>query len=492
MQNKKVGTLVIGSGFSGSTVSSWLGDDCLIVERGEYRSFAEMQTRYHTLRDEKQPHWLNARNAYKSDIAFNQTYDLSGTPTCFSQFEFIGGGTSNRWDGNAVRISKEIFAADNYLRWPFSYQQIAPWYEMAEAQLNVCGDYDAANPGLPPTAINSGDRYRAVFKARGLHVFVRNQAKNPIRKVGAQNLCVGAGACEACPVDAKIRPEHLYARTNVLHNTLVQEINFVGNQAKSAKCLTPEGQQTIEFERVVIAAHAVESARLLYRSPTLPARVNRGNIGRFFQDHAQCDLRVMLPSAFPFEKLPFQTQLEVSSLTGFYEGVEVRLDLGVTKPALWREGWQSLMQEKLSSALEVKQALANVVSMSITFEMPPKRECYVDFSGKTPVVRDDAWMDNIHLYNKILLQIEEKLRQHGIKVLESRPHFRHTFGQHHLVGTLNMSAGNEAVVDSNFKLLGADNVYVAGTALIPRLGSPNPTLTAVAMANMLGAQLSGR
>ncbi len=37
-----------------------------------------------------------------------------------------------------------------------------------------------------------------------------------------------------------------------------------------------------------------------------------------------------------------------------------------------------------------------------------------------------------------------------------------------------------------------NNVYVAGTALIPRLGAPNPTLTAVALSMMLGEQLALR
>jgi choline dehydrogenase-like flavoprotein len=175
-----------------------------------------------------------------------------------------------------------------------------------------------------------------------------------------------------------------------------------------------------------------------------------------------------------------------------YEVIDVRLSVGATRPSLWEEGWVNLIQKQADSFLEIQALIKRCAGMTLTFEMPPKHESFIDFTGQSPVARDPSWIENIHRYNKILEIILGKLDSFGFKVLESRPHFRHTYGQHHLVGTLNMSAGKEAVVGKDFRVIGTDNVYVAGTALIPRLGAPNPTLTAVALSMMLGEQLALR
>jgi len=53
---------------------------------------------------------------------------------------------------------------------------------------------------------------------------------------------------------------------------------------------------------------------------------------------------------------------------------------------------------------------------------------------------------------------------------------------HHEAGTLFMGAGGAAITDSNGKFQGKDNVYVAGPALFPTLGSANPSLTALSLA----------
>jgi len=483
-------TLIIGSGLVGRTVANWLKTgEYIIVERGEYRSFLDMRERYKSRCSKDKDFWENARHAYCSDLPFNQTYDLSGTPTCFSQFEFIGGGTSNRWDGNAVRIPEYIFSSRDFLAWPISYEEIAPWYELAEKQLNLCGDYGHGNPGNPFTRISSGDYYREIFNSIGLGGYLRNQAKNPIRQTGSQNICVGAGACEACPSDAKLRPEHLYPNQSIAYGTLVDHLKFEGHQAKSAICRTMDEDIHINFDRVIIAAHAVESAKLLHRSRMLPRYSNK-NIGRYYQDHAQCDLRVLLPKPIEHRRLPFKSSFEIRTMTGLYDGIDVLVSTSLASRALSPAGWRELYGFSPASALDLRSLHERISGVTITYEMPPKPDCYVDFSGAMPVVRDESWMNNVQQYNKILGKVIFKLESLGIKVLESRPHFRHAFGQHHLAGTLNMSSGHEAVVDTDFKIIGTQNVYIAGTAVIPRLGASTPTLTAVALANMLGKSIS--
>nr|WP_277751888.1 family 16 glycoside hydrolase [Dankookia rubra] len=61
---------------------------------------------------------------------------------------------------------------------------------------------------------------------------------------------------------------------------------------------------------------------------------------------------------------------------------------------------------------------------------------------------------------------------------------------HHECGTLRMGDNpGDSVTDSNCQLRGISNVYVAGPALFPTVGSPNPMLTGIALARRLGDHL---
>jgi hypothetical protein len=53
---------------------------------------------------------------------------------------------------------------------------------------------------------------------------------------------------------------------------------------------------------------------------------------------------------------------------------------------------------------------------------------------------------------------------------------------HHEAGTLFMGAPGSSLTDTSGRLHGIDNVYVAGPALFPTLGSANPSLTALSLA----------
>ena len=56
-------------------------------------------------------------------------------------------------------------------------------------------------------------------------------------------------------------------------------------------------------------------------------------------------------------------------------------------------------------------------------------------------------------------------------------------GGHHHMGTTRMSESAEkGVVDSDCKIHGVENLYVAGSSVYPTSGTANPTLTLVALA----------
>ena len=62
----------------------------------------------------------------------------------------------------------------------------------------------------------------------------------------------------------------------------------------------------------------------------------------------------------------------------------------------------------------------------------------------------------------------------------------------HQIGTIRMGAGPaEGVVDRDLRAFGSPNLFVVGTAVLPRSGQANPTLAAVALAVRLAETLAG-
>jgi hypothetical protein len=60
---------------------------------------------------------------------------------------------------------------------------------------------------------------------------------------------------------------------------------------------------------------------------------------------------------------------------------------------------------------------------------------------------------------------------------------------HHEAGTLRMGTGADAVTDPDARIIGTVNAYVAGPALFPTVGSPNPMLTGIALGRRLARHL---
>lgn len=66
-----------------------------------------------------------------------------------------------------------------------------------------------------------------------------------------------------------------------------------------------------------------------------------------------------------------------------------------------------------------------------------------------------------------------------------------TGGMHHMGTTRMASSDSGGVVDTDCRVFGTDNLYIAGSSVFPRVGFSNPTLTIVALVDRLAGHLSG-
>ena len=130
-------------------------------------------------------------------------------------------------------------------------------------------------------------------------------------------------------------------------------------------------------------------------------------------------------------------------------------------------------------------------------EQPPDRESRVTLGEK----RDQLGVPRLELHWRIgpevtesVLALQETLRvrldQAGIGELEpGQGEPRYTDASHHM-GTTRMAATpQEGVVDSDGRVYGVRNLYMAGSSVFPSAGHANPTLTIVALAIRLAHHL---
>ena len=489
-----VETLIIGNGFAGRTVARGLKGPCLIIERGEKFNIFERRARFNAM-EKTDRHDALIRRAYESRHAFNVPEELPAD--CASEYILVDGGCSNHWGGLSFRLTQNMFKRDvDAFRWPFTYQDILPFYREAEQLLRISADPRDPDERNSLTDIKGASHWYEALSPYFPQSYIGAQAHNlSVVDVEGQGVCMGAGDCELCPMDAKTRSLHIRNDTEVLNEVMVEHLRFEGDKAVEAICQTLKGPMNIRFDRVVIAAHGVESLKLLWKS-NLPAGTPQELIGRYCQDHAVAELACRLPKAkIPFFQVNTAAQVVIPELSGKLDGIEYTT-LGLMTPAnsAALAGSLDLGKMNAGSVRESMEDLADTLSLYILLEIPPQWNVSLFYEGGRVHMDTDGYHGNKHRYDRVIAAIYSKMEAIGVVPIRiaEQLHYRNAFGTHHLVGMLNMSDGNNAVVANDFRLRGSANVYVAGSSLFPRCGSRNPTVTVVALSLMLADKLNNR
>ncbi|MBL8232929.1 MAG: GMC family oxidoreductase [Bryobacterales bacterium] len=194
--------------------------------------------------------------------------------------------------------------------WPISYDDLEPYYDKAEWEMGVSGDVDPdpfkgpRRRGLPMPPL-SGNReceiLRAAAKRLGWHPFDVPMLRNSVPYNGRQacmrcRWCVG----HSCEVDAKngtqntVIPRALATGNCVLRTgCMTKQILMNGARATGVSYFDERGRlEEQPADIVVVAAAAVETARLLLNSKTAMFPQGLGNrydwVGRNLQGHSYC------------------------------------------------------------------------------------------------------------------------------------------------------------------------------------------------------------
>ncbi len=321
---KRVNAVVVGAGAAGGIVAKELavaGLSVVLLERGKWYTAADcrkddLRNQRTTVlgnafgpEDEGTPRvWVDAQGVPHTVLASEGGYNNNAA--C------VGGGTLS-YGAQAWRYMPQDFRmrstygapeGSSLEDWPISYDDLEPFYEKAEYEIGVSGDYSGTpfhgprRRPLPMPPLPPGREFSILepaAKRLGLHPFHIPMARNSVPYNG-RGPCMRCRWCVgfACEVDAK----------NGSQNTVIPIALNTGNCELRTECMAKEiltdergrARGVAYFDErgrlqeqlsdiVIVSGCATESARLLLNSKSRLFPYGLGNrydqVGRHLQGH---------------------------------------------------------------------------------------------------------------------------------------------------------------------------------------------------------------
>jgi choline dehydrogenase-like flavoprotein len=436
----------------------------------------------------------------------------------------VEGGMAARWEAICARQppadfhtrSRYGFGAD----WPFGYDELEPWLGRAERWMGVAGT-DDDNPFAPPRStpypmpafpLSWGDRWLAErLAAGGLHVHTTPQARNP-RPYDDRAACANFGTCAVCPIGARYSPQHhlrpLVAggRVRLFTGTAVRRVLVdAAGRARGLLVRPVVGGAEREHaaDRVVVAAGALESARLLLLStaPGFPDGLgNRsGHVGRHLVFHHLWLGRLRFAEALYPGRFGGWTaeslQFTDPPRRGRHGGVKVELS-SRRAYATWEplRVWESPgdVLAAATDAADVAAALTPVPHWRpITFHaeaapgpgkrlvLAAARDRFGDRLAHVHYELDDFDHETYAYCRQLFARYRDASGADAAELADVDTYYS---GFHHM-GTCRVSAAEaDGVTDPWGRVHGVAGLWLAGGAVFAGSSTVNPTLTMVALA----------
>lgn len=559
--------VIVGAGISGALAAYKLAQAkkrVLILDagpavppnRGGYmdRFYTAMdktpESPYPTIPNAPRPTVLDTNNPLDDP---DQGYLIQMGPLPFSStWERVSGGTTWHWLGTSLRLLPNDFAINTTygvgVDWPITYADLEPWYCQAEAEIGVAGDVADQSylglyfskpypmPGIPQSYMDT-----QMAKAIGTYSLYGNpvtvsptpQARNSI-PYDARRVCAGNTNCiPICPIQAKYdatihiqKAQQLGAvvwSQTVAYSVSVDpatgRISGVNWKQYAVPDGPPTASGTVTATTYVIAAHAVETPRLLLNSRTseLPNGVaNRSlQVGCNLMDHP-----VQLSwAAMPMPVYPLRGPLATSGIESLRDG-PFRRQRSAFRMEIGNEGWNwaqndpwtslndlvsggsfgSGLKQGVNAAIIPQTRLGSLVEqMPVSTNRVTTSTQYLDHLGiPRPVINydlDDYTREGFatarQAANAIFTQMGASDRTtdptlgSSPKVFEWQGKTYQLNGAGHTMGTYRMGTNpNTSVVDSNLRSHDHPNLYLLGSGVFPSVGTANPTLTIAALTLM--------
>jgi choline dehydrogenase-like flavoprotein len=508
--------IIIGSGAGGGTLARHLapsGKRILVLERGDW------------LPREPQ-NWDTAEvfvdNRY---ITTDTWYDASGT-AFQPQVHYYVGGATKMYGAALYRLRKEDFGELRHHdgispAWPISYDELEPYYTLAEQHYEVHGAR-GEDPTEPPSsapypfpAVSHEPRIQQLaddLVAAGYQPFhapcgVRlNEANMPY------STCVRCSTCDGfpCLVHAKsdaevfgVRPALEHANVMLLTNAraLRLDTNAEGTAVTEVVVERDGAEERYTADIVVAACGAANTAKLLLGSANdrHPSGLANGSdqVGRNYMFH---DSTAVLALSREENHTVFQKTL---GLNDFYFGSDdfeypmgnIQM-VGKSQAEMFRG--EKPTETKLAPEWTLERIAKHAIDFWLSTEDLPRPENRVtlesDGNVKLTYTETNAEAKK-QLYEK-LRSILGKLDMNPGHLIRRFAYMRNDIpiaGCAHQAGTARFGTDPaSSVLDVNCKAHELDNLYVVDTSVFPSIGAVNPALTAMANSLRVGDHLLER
>jgi choline dehydrogenase-like flavoprotein len=523
------GVCIIGGGVAASLMATRLarhGIDVLILEAGPRHDPAK---RFEYMRKS-----LYGEDPWKGDKPERDLFTLDGQMRAYDLNErrVKGvGGSGLHWGGMAARLHESDF--ELYRRyqmgvdWPISYRDLEPYYTMAEEMIGVAGSeappwtpWRSRPYPLPPFPFSYSDRLlKPAFDRLNIPLHHTSVARTSVA-YGGRPPCLSYAMCQACPIFAKWTPDLLLSQAEQTGNvtvrpeTRVVRINpdSTGRTIESVTAVSLVNGSPVQTEFrapiMVLAAHGVESARLLLRStsPSHPDGLgnNSGYVGKYFMEHPFVGGLGELPERTYVERIGFETaQSHYLYETAREQGgtafilllgnrqIQSPLDIvneELSRRLIWGDELKAVVQQRfgfgasIGALLEQLPYEANRVSLDTEIRddlgLPvPKLAYFLDQPRELRTMKAAS---------AVIRKLFAALGVTDIKM-------RSGLAPGHHMGMCRMGDDpRSSVVDRQLNVHGVQNLYVVGSSVFPTSGAGWPTLTVAALALRLADELRSR
>jgi len=276
---------IVGSGIVGTTIAYLLtkkGYDVDVFEKGpDYPYPHTAQFREQVLYLHENPAYISPTDLKHLTLSGDYQRNLNG------DFYMVVGGSATRWSGITLRMIPNDFKTKTLYGygedWPLAYGDLEPYYCKAESLLGVSGT-DSDNPfapprskphPLPPFELSYDDViFAEKLRAHGIVLHTTPQARTR-KDYGDRVACENYGPCWVCPTGARYSPNyHLMHALKTgkckLHTNVSVRRIVVDKSGKATGLVYQPNDKSQEQEHsakiVIVAANAIESARLLLLS----------------------------------------------------------------------------------------------------------------------------------------------------------------------------------------------------------------------------------
>lgn len=445
------------------------------------------------------------------------------------------GGSTWSWRGNCPRFLPSDFKLKSNFGvgrdWPLDYDELERWYCEAEWELGVSGNHDELDglhgahrsrpfpmPGIPLSY--SDERVKAkidgvTVRETNIRVVTTPQARNT-KPFDNRPACEGHSNCiPLCPIQAK------YDATTHLRR-LLQNPDFelrtaaVVTRLEKGRdgCVTavryidwkshPPQEKSVRGKVVVLAAHAIETPKILLMSDGLAN--SSGQVGRNLNDHVQFELI----AAFPESLYPFRGPQTITSIEVFRDG-DFRRERSAFRMTIGNDGWgregspatvldELLTGEEIFGARlpgAVAERIPRMLRLSFSTEMLPEPSNYVELSDKRDALgiprprfnfdigayARGGLVEGYDTATELFATMGAKISPKARKLCNPQTGRMNWNTAAHIMGTTIMGDDpRDSVVDRWGRAHDVPNLWIVGSSVFSTGATANPTLTLAALA----------